>query len=253
MAGRVGWFAALFCAGMAFAQIPAPQVRWGPWTEAGSCNGVDYMYSITNDDGRNDPQVRLKVRNGTAQERATRFQIYLYSDAGADTRREGGSRVATGGERDDYSYRLGTPFQTPVNQTLPVRVSAIEFRSVVTSDVSKLPPYATPSTYLDDIRDYPHQSCGPWKISIQQPARAPFISYTEACYNQLPQWTRACQQAVDAIGPAYNAATTDAQKDCVIRWRKFQKCYEIYAYGPNPAVRPQCQDEVPADCELPGR
>jgi hypothetical protein len=215
----------------------------------GACRGVEYFVSITRDDGRNDFQVKLKARNSNDYQIATRFEALLTADTGETARREGGSRIHPQREAQDLSYRLGAPFQTPVNRALPVQVRRLQLTLVETANVEVLPSYATDSTYLDDFRDFPKTQCSNLAADFQPSANARFIGLTETCYNRLPTWTAVCQQAVEEI--LKTAATSSPSAiPCLKEWRNFQQCYSVYAYGPNPDPKPDCNSKVPA-CTLP--
>ena len=114
------------------------------------------------------------------------------------------------------------------------------FHDVEVAQVDVFPANADPSTYFRTFGDHPTTGCGPWTA-------APLPKYaalTEECHSHLPTWTRACDDAVQEIVNAYDQAP-EAAKACILQWRNYQKCYEIYAFNSNPSPRPQC---VPPPC-----
>jgi len=228
-------------------QIPAPPLEWGAWTPLTTCNGVGYDVAFSRYDGRNDVEVKVRLVNTSDKQRSTRFVANLDSDNGEHTRREGGARLNPLARSEGTSVLLGKVFETPVNQTLPTQVQRVTV-DIETADVSVLPPYATPSTYLHDFVDFPKQTC---HASASPPAsrRPRFAALTEACYNGLPNWSPTCNQAVDALVGAYNGAPETARA-CMVEWRQFQKCYEGYAFDRTPNPAPRCVDKIPR-CELP--
>jgi hypothetical protein len=125
--GTLLFFASVSC----IAQLPASNPEWSDWTKAASCGEATYFVSITKDDGRNDFELKVKVRNGPDHLISTRFEAELVSETGETVSRKGSSRIRKDGEVAASpmtpSFFLGTPFMTPVNQTLPVHVSKIVF------------------------------------------------------------------------------------------------------------------------------
>lgn len=231
------------------AQIPAPALQWSPWQPVITCRGAEYFISFSEDDGRNDFEVRLRAFNRTSAEIATRFQASFVSEDGAKAyRRGGGGRLRPIPQPlEGGAFSMGVIFQTPVNQVLPVRIRSVVL-DIDTADVSKLPPYAGDSVYLNDFTDFPVTPCHGIQATVPARSTPVFVGLTETCYNQLPNWIPACNKAVDALIDAANAVPEE-KRSCLLKWRQFQKCYEIYAYGPNPDVRPQCQTLYP-NCEI---
>jgi hypothetical protein len=229
-------------------QVPAPAIEWEPWRPVGICSGVEYFVAVTRDDGRNDLQIKLKAVNRTGQLRATRFKAVLTSSTGEKKYREGGVRVGPGREADGASFNLGQPFEMPVGAPLPPRLVKLEFTMVETSNVETPPAYATPSTYLSDFVDYPKVPCRFVTQDFGGSALPAFMQLTNACYRALPRWIPACQDAVDEIY-TYSKTAPESTIPCLKEWRQFQKCYEAYAYGPNPDPRPDCVSQVPR-CNL---
>lgn len=236
------------------AQIPAPTPEWSDWKQAAVCSDATYFVSITKDDGRNDFELKVKVKNGSDHTISTRFEVEMVSEKGEVAGHNGNSRVRKAGEVEASpstpSFFLGTPFKTPVNQLLPEHVSKLVFTHIETANVDVPPSNASPSTYLNDFRDYPKQTCSDAQsVTFSPSPSSKFIGLTESCYNGLPTWKPVCQEAVEELVRRSRVAPENALP-CMRRWRAFQKCYEIYAYGPNPNPKPDCTNEVPA-CEMP--
>jgi hypothetical protein len=241
--------AAFVCASaVAGAQIPAPRLEWGPWQYVTDCGGAKYSVSFSQDDGRNDVQVKLRVVNAAGRLISTRFKASLVSESGERARREGGSRINPGsvpleGGPLAPAFHFGVLFPAAVNQHVPTRITGFTL-DIDTADVSKVPTGATPSTYLSDFHDYEVQRCGPSSVSVPRAMMPVFASLTMGCFNELPKWTPPCDQAVDEIMAAYKVAP-EATKPCIAEWRQFQKCYEIYAFERAPDPKPQCNDKIP--------
>ena len=235
------------------AQIPAPRTEWEPWKEVAQCGGARYFASYSRYDGRNDPEAKFRIQNDTGHQIATRFEARFTARAGGEAQRTGGSRVGAGGSVEGPiipTLSTGILFQTPVNQVLPASVGNLVL-DIETADVSKPPPNAGPSTYLSDFRDFPKVVCKDVRVPVPQAPTAPFIALTAACYNVLPRWTPPCDQAVNALVAAFETAPESA-KSCILEWRQFQKCYEVYAFESAPDPKPQCQSRIP-HCAVPGR
>src|SRR5271165_3069726 len=230
------------------AQIPAPNLEWGPWRPLINCGGAEYSISFSQDDGRNEFQVQLRAFNRKSTLISTRFEATLSSETGNQMKRSGGSRINAGSApAQNGSFSLGVIFPAPVNQPLPVRISRV-LLDIDTADLSKPPPYAGPAVYLGDFTDYPVTQCHGIPAGSPERGRPEFVGLTETCYNQLPHWTQACNKAVDALIGAYNSAQEPA-KSCILQWRQFQKCYESYAYSSSPVPAPHCQNVYPT-CQL---
>jgi len=240
---------ALFVTGIGAEPTPVPTLEWQPWRLIGSCGGAEYFVSVSKYDGRNDTQVKLKARNVASHLVSTRFDVVLISDEGEKTIRAGGSRINPGREVDGNNFSLGRVFETRVNAVLPSRLVRLDFTRLETANVEKLPPYASPSTYLSDFHDFPKDICGPLSVGVEQGEVPRFMRLTTECYAKLPRWTPACQDAVDEILAVARTAP-ESRVPCLKDWRAFQQCYESYAYGPNPDPRPDCIQQLPR-CNLP--
>lgn len=66
-----------------------------------------------------------------------------------------------------------------------------------------------------------------------------FVGLTDQCVKQLPSWTDSCNRAVDEIVAYYNTAS-ESDKNCILEWRRYQKCYERYAFDSNFTPSSQC-------------
>lgn len=233
-------------AGMA--QIPAPRMEWMPYQKLGSCGGAVFSASISKDDGRNGFDVKFKIENTTEHRVSARYEATFLSEEGATARRMGGSRLNP--HREYLEPGSETPvFETPVNRPLPVHIRQLTLSVVETANIDVLPPYAGDSVYLNDFRDFPKETCHDLSITFGGALYSRMIGLTETCYNGLPQWQPACNQAVDEIVRIYPQAPGPAQS-CLQEWRRFQKCYEAYAYGTHPDPTPSCVDKIP-HCDLP--
>jgi hypothetical protein len=227
---------------------PVPEKEWGPWQQIGRCGGLTYYFSITNDDGVNESEVKLKAVNENGYLAASRWEAVLTSEEGEKKYRSGGSRIRPGNEVEASplapAYFLGQPFQAPVNSALPVHISSLELSLVETANVEKVPAGAQPGAYLDDYRDYPKETCAHLSHTFTNASVPRFALLTNACYEALPKWTSNCQGAVDEI-IAFANGKSGAALACLQEWRAFQKCYEVYAYGPNPNPKPECGPKIP--------
>jgi hypothetical protein len=229
------------------AQLPAPALEWLPWVALPACGGAQYSYAISKDDGRNDIQLRLRVHNVTGHVVSTRFTARVTSATGEEVTRQGRTRVNTGplpveGGPTAPAYYLGALFPSAVNQPRPTPLRTIEL-FIEAADISRPSANASPSTYLDDFRDYPGEKCTR-SASFAAAPDAPFVAMTKSCFKALPRWTQTCNQAVDALVAAYEPAP-EASRACILEWRQFQKCYEIYAFETAPDPRPQCEAKMP--------
>jgi hypothetical protein len=251
---RMTWISGailLLTSASCIAQLPASNPEWSDWVRAASCGEATYFVSITKDDGRNDFQLKVKVKNGPGHFISTKFDAELVSETGETISRKGNSRVRQNSEIEASpmtpSFFLGTPFMTPVNQTLPVHVSKIVFKLIETAEVDVPPKNIAPGAYVSDFRDYPKQTCdGEQALSFSSSPNSKFMGLTESCYNGLPTWNQAmCQAAVEELVNRAKQAPANALP-CLRRWRAFQQCYEIYAMGPNPNPKPDCTNKVPA-------
>lgn len=241
----VGMLGAVCC----IAQVPAPAVEWEPWRALGVCGSVEYQVSVTKEDGRNELRVRLKARNLTDHEVATRFQAILVSSEGDKQDRKGGAvRINPRTEVEGSSFDLGLIFETPVNAVAPVPIARIEFPLVETADLETPPPSASPSTYLDPFRDFPKAMCTDLKYVFPTSRQPRFMQLTNECYARIPRWTDNCQAAVEEI-MRYARTAPESEIPCLRQWRAFQQCYGVYAYGPNPNPKPECLNRVPR-CNL---
>ena len=244
------WAILLMASVSCIAQLPASNPEWSDWVGAASCGGATYFVSITKDDGRNDFELKVKVRNSPDHFISTRFEAELVSETGETVSRKGNSRVRKDSEIEASpltpTFFLGTPFMTPVNQKLPVHVTKIIFRLIETAEVDVPPRNIPPGAYVSDFRDYPRQTCTQDQtISFSPSPNSKFMGLTESCYNGLPNWKPLCQDAVEELVRRSRSAPEGAFP-CLRRWRAFQKCYEIYANGPNPVPKPDCTTQVPA-------
>lgn len=66
-----------------------------------------------------------------------------------------------------------------------------------------------------------------------------FVGLTDQCVKQLPSWTDSCNRAVDEIVAYYDTAS-ESDKNCILEWRRYQKCYERYAFDSNFTPSSQC-------------
>lgn len=224
--------------------LPAPFPGWGPWQFAGECGGVQISVALSNDDGRNDFQVKLRMENRDGQRVATRLDASLTSDVG-ETKQYYPSATMNPGKSAEGgalapSLSFGTAFQSAVFAKAPPRITKIVFRNVEVAQIDVFPANADPSTYFRNFGDHPTARCGPWTIT----PLPRYVALTEQCHSHLPTWTSACDAAVQEIVHAYENAPGPA-KACILQWRNYQKCYEVYAFNSNPTPQPQC---VPPPC-----
>ena len=236
-------------AAFASAETPVPQVQWEAWREVGTCGGATYEATQSRYDARNDVLVKVRVRNTTSHVIATRFEFVAASDDGQTANRSAGSRVRPGGLVEGPAFDLGKLFEMAVNALFPPRLQNATFRIIETADVEKLPPYASPTTYLNDFKDFPKETCRYVGFPIGQVQLPSFMVMTASCYRSLPRWTTTCQNAVDALVGLGNTAS-ESQLTCLREWRNFQKCYEVYAFDQNPVPEPDCLPKIPR-CTYP--
>jgi hypothetical protein len=223
-------------------QLPAPFPGWGEWQSAGECGGVGIWVAKTNNDGRNDFEVKLKFQNKTSHRIHARLDANLTSDRGETAQRKANAvinpgRSAEGGALAP-SLSFGTVFKAAVNASSPPQIQQIELNNIEIALVDVFPKDASPSTYYRDFGDHPTTKCTTLIVSFT--GNAPkYIALTRSCNTDLPKWTPSCDEAVQEIIRAYNNAPAD-QKECILQWRKYQKCYEVYAFNSNPRPKPDC-------------
>jgi hypothetical protein len=220
VAACVATVSASWGAAFGSAQTPVPHVQWEAWRDVGTCAGAKYEAAQSRYDGRNDVLVRLRVRNTTNHVLATRFEFVATSDDRQTANRSGGSRIRPGGLIEGQAFDLGKLFEMPVNALLPPRLQNATFLTIQTADVDKLPAYASPSTYLNDFRDFPSDTCRNVMFPVEQAQLPPFVVMTVSCYRSLPRWTTTCQNAVDALVGLGNTAS-ESQLTCLKEWRNF--------------------------------
>jgi hypothetical protein len=214
----------------------------------GSCGGVEYLVAISKDDGRNDFEVRIKIDNRTDHTIQTRLNAVIKSVDGEEKHRDNVGLGRLNAKRSveacsTYpSLCFGILFQSAVYQKTPTRIAKVTLTNVDVANIDAPPANASPAAYLDPYRDYPNTKCKDLSVTFGGSSVPKFISLTDSCVKGLPRWTKPeCDDAVDEILKAYNRATQQSDQDCIKDWRAYQKCYEIYAYGPNPVPRPSCQ------------
>jgi len=223
------------------ARVPASPVTWGNWQRVGECGNVTFYISLSNYDGRNDPEAKLRFENKDSHRVHARLQAQLVSDQQETIERRDPNAVMNPGTSAEGgalapTLDLGQVFRAAVNETSPHRIQRVIFSNIEVAQIDVAPPNASPSAYYSDFGDHPTTKCGPWQFAGALPQ---FISLTESCQEHLPQWTAACDDAVQAIVEAYNAAP-DSEKPCILAWRQYQKCYEVYAFNADPVPRPNC-------------
>lgn len=218
--------------------VPAPRVEWGEWKPVGNCGGVKFEAAVTNDDGRNDFEVKLRAVNGSGYRAATRYAATILSEKQEKAYRDGGMTIADGKLGEGGSLNLGTPFKSAVNQLTPTVIEKMVLK-VDVANLDRPPPNTPPSAYLSPFLDYPVTKCD-FEVALGASKSAEkFMSLTDSCVNNLPKWTRPCDDAVDEIISAYEKAD-EGNKQCVLEWRNYQKCYEIYAFNSSPSPKPVC-------------
>ena len=125
-----------------------------------------------------------------------------------------------------------------MNDKSPHQIQRITLRNIEVAQIDVFPKGATDPAYYRDFGDHPTTKCGPWVLDGLQNAPK-FVVLTKDCWSHLPKWTHACDEAVQEIVSAYDSAPDD-QKACILEWRHYQKCYEIYAFDSNPNPKPNC-------------
>lgn len=228
-------------------QIPAPPLTWEDWAPVGAaCGGVQYYVAISKDDGRNDFELKIKIENRNNHTVQTRFNAEVESADGVVKHHDnaGLGRLNAGRSADACSSYpslcLGARFPAAVTQSAPTRIARLTLTSVDVANIDSPPKNASPGAYSDPYRDYPHTRCTNLTVTFGG-APASFVRLTDRCVQGLPRWTKPdCDDAVDQIVAAYRAATDPTEQDCIKEWRKYQKCYEIYAFNSAPDPRPVC-------------
>jgi hypothetical protein len=230
------------------AQDPAPQLAWEDWKTVGSCGGVEYLVAISQDDGRNDFELKIKINNQNSHTVQTRLNAVIESEKGEKKYRDnvGIGRLNAGRAVDACSITpslcFGILFPSAVYQKTPTRISTLTLTNVDVANIDAPPANASPAAYLDPYRDYPNTKCRNLTVSFGGGNVPKFISLTDSCVKGLPRWTKPdCDDAVDEILKAYGRATSQTDQDCIKEWRTYQKCYEIYAFNSSPVPRPSCQ------------
>jgi hypothetical protein len=192
------------------AQIPASRMEWMPYQKLGFCGGAVFSASISKDDGRNGFDVKIKIENTTDNQIAARYEATFISEEGKTVYRKNASRLNSHREYLEPGSETTPIFETPANRPLPIHIRKLILTVVETANVDKPPLYAGDSVYLNDFRDYPKDTCGNFSISFPNALYSRMIGLTETCYNQLPKWQPACNQAVDEIVQVYDLAPMSA-------------------------------------------
>ncbi|HXQ73151.1 MAG TPA: hypothetical protein VN844_21810 [Pyrinomonadaceae bacterium] len=235
-------------AGISNHQNPAPPLKWRDWQLVGSCGGVNFLASITVDDGRNDVELKLKIDNQNAHAIQTRLDAIVESAEGEKKSRDNVGTGRLNGKRAADacstipSLCFGVLFPSGILQKEPTGVAKITLTKVEVANIDAPPAHASPAKYLEPFRDFPTTRCRDLSISFVGGGTPAFVKLTDRCVKALPKWTKPdCDDAVDEIIKAYTRATTVADQNCIKEWRAYQQCYEIYAYDSNPYPGPSCQ------------
>lgn len=234
------------------AQIPAPFPGWDDWTDAGTCGGVRIFVVRSKDDGRNDFELKIKFENKNKHTVQLRYDAVIESEGGEKKFRSGGAgriNVERTAEGCAMMPNLcwGKPFQAAVYQQKPTGVKSVTITKIDVANIDAPPPNAPPSAYLDAFRDFPLSTCKDLKVGFAGSKGPRFVQLTQSCVKGLPRWTKPdCDDAVQELITAYNGAAPEDQS-CILEWRKYQKCYEIYAFNSSPSPPPACS---PPTCKL---
>lgn len=232
-------------------QIPAPPLTWEDWVPVGlACSGVQYYAAISKDDGRNEFELKLKVKNRNKHAVQTRFEAEVESADGIikQYNQAGSIRLNTGRSAAACSRYptlcLGMPFPPAADQRTPTQITRLTLTSVEVIPIGARASNTAPNAYLAPYRGYPPARCTNLTVSFDSELPN-FVRLTDRCVGRLPRWTKpACNDAVDEIVKAYRAATDPAEQDCLKEWRKYQKCYEIYAFETHPTPTPACRRPI---------
>jgi hypothetical protein len=224
--------------------LPAPFPGWDPWKAmlGASCD-VRLEFAQSKHDGRNEYEVKFRLTNLTENKIAVRFdpaitsakgEVKRYRNVGATlnpkTQLEGGVMAP--------SLSLGRIFQNPVYQVVPTRLVDIKAANLEVADLSH-PKNPNAGGYLRPFLDFPVNQCGDYHSGATGGPK--FLQLTRTCADGIPNWTKpACDDAVEEIIAAYNRSSSEDDKACILEWRKYQKCYEPYAFSQNPRPVPQC-------------
>jgi hypothetical protein len=235
------------------AQIPAPRLEWDEWQEAGTCGGVRVLVARSKDDGRNDFELKIKFENRNGHAVQLRYDSFVESEAGEKKRRNTGGVGRINGNATAEACSMfpglcwGTPFPSAVYQQKPMGIRGVTITKIDVANIDAPPPNASPSAYLDAFRDYPLSTCKDLKVGFGAGKGPRFVQLTRSCVKGLPRWTKPdCDDAVQELVTAYHGASPEDQ-GCVLEWRKYQKCYEIYAFNSSPSPRPVCSEPA---CKL---
>lgn len=145
------------CAGQA--AMPAPFPGWGQWQSVGECGGVRMSIALSNDDGRNDFEVKLRMENTGNHRVAARLDANLTSDQGESKVYHPGTVMNPGttaeGGALSPSLSFGTVFRSAVFANVPPRITRFVFQNIEVAQVDVSPANADPSTYLRTFGDHP--------------------------------------------------------------------------------------------------
>ncbi len=224
--------------------LPAPPLSWGDWQGLPEeCGGVKIWVALSKDDGRNDFEVKLKFQNNDSHRVHARLEAVLLSDRQETAVRKQPNAVMNPGTSAEGgasapSLALGRVFPSAVNDVAPHQIRRISLSNIEVAQIDVFPKGGAAPAYYRDFGDHPTTKCGPWVLDVNSNVPR-YVALTRDCSSHLPQWTRSCDDAVQEIVVAYNAAPEE-HKTCILKWRAYQKCYEIYAFNSNPSPRPNC-------------
>ena len=233
--------------GVSSKQDSVPALRWRDWQLVGSCGGVDFLASISGNDGRNDVELKLKVDNKNTYAVRARVDAIVESAGGDKQSRDdvrsgrlnGRTAVDCGSAA---GLCLGALFPATALQKEPTKIAKITLTKVEVANIDAPPAQASPQAYLEPFRNFPTKRCRDLSATFSGDSAPAFVRLTDRCVKGLPKWTKPeCDDAVDEILKAYSRATAAADRNCIQEWRAYQKCYEVYAYDSKPARRRKCE------------